>query len=415
MPEAQSPTIQAPVAGPSPARLLEQAGALWREARWADRLLFGALGVLFAVRATFRGPHPDRLGFLAIGQGVLEGRLYRNAVINTYPPSFSVAMAPLAWLESHLGDLPVRLLWGGGQLAALAAFTFLSARALRLRLSLRAVALAWLCCWRYIVGDLNNQNVTLFLLAILAWALAEFVRGREARAGLLIATGAALKVFPGFAVIGLWRGERRARLVAGCALGALGALGFTAAVLGSARLIEAVRFWFEEVLPAAGGPQLLNQSLKGLLLRMAPGGRTAMAASGIGAAALLSLALVFALRPARDRRGAALDALLATLLSVMLLPFAWFHYYTAGMPICLAVFSSWGDLPPRPRSRALALIVAGSAIGAFLDIDLVGRAAWTTAATFGNALFGALLVFAAGFVLREAWRRPSDAEGENPA
>src|SRR3990172_8593522 len=173
--------------------------ALWRSAGWGERSLFLAVALLFAFRATFYLGRPggDRTGFHIIAAGVLDGHLDRNPGRNTYPPTFSVAMVPVELARRSVGDLPVRMVWGLGQLAALVYLSFASASLFARHLGLGGLALVWVAGWRFVVSDLNNQNVSLFLAAMVAAALRAFDRGRETRAGALLGGGALLKGGPG--------------------------------------------------------------------------------------------------------------------------------------------------------------------------------------------------------------------------
>ena len=385
---------------------------LWRTARWPARALFLALAALFVARAVYEPPSGcDLGGFLDIGDGVLDGRLLQDTFINSYPPTFSVVMAPLSALARATSRLLVRHLWGLAQLAALSYFTLGFARLMRLRLSLGAVALAWLCTWRYVVGDLNNQNVSLFLWALTTLALTRAAEGRSAAAGLLLGFGSALKIMPGFAALALVepRTPRRGSVVAAIAAGILATTAATMLVLGP-RFGRAMGFWLGRIVPSFGGPWPGNQGWNGLFQRLAGPGvpPPRLLATAAGLLVLGGLVAALFLRPATSSRVRALDASLAILAGLPALPIAWFHYYTAAIPVALAVAASWTRLEPGPRRAAGGLLAAGTLLGAFLDVDLVGAKAWAFAAHYGNALFGALLVLAAGLVLRAAWRREDE-------
>jgi hypothetical protein len=401
--------------------------ALWRSAGWGERSLFLAVALLFAFRATFyRGrPGGDRTGFHVIAAGVLDGHPDRNPGRNTYPPTFSVAMVPVELARRSVGDLPVRMVWGLGQLAALVYLSFACASLFARHLGLGGLALVWVAGWRFVVSDLNNQNVSLFLAAMVAAALLAFDRGRETRAGALLGVGTLLKVWPGAALIALVFAPalRRARAVRGfvAAIAIGGAV--TAVALGPAGLVEAIRFWIHDIVPRVGGPALLNQSFRGLCYRLlvpgvdiratttAPLGpladRARLVSMGLGLALFVSVCAVLFFRRARDGRERALDGFLLTVAVMPALPIVWVHYAVTTLPLMMAVAAVATDPTPTllgMRRWAIALAAAGSILACLLDVDLVGVRAWRAAAFFGNALAGVLLLLSAGLMVRAIWR-----------
>ncbi|MHB8879427.1 MAG: glycosyltransferase 87 family protein, partial [Myxococcaceae bacterium] len=371
------------------------------------------------------GPNPavDRAGFLSMGRAVLDAELFQDPGINTYPPPFSVVMAPVAALERLTADRAIRVLWGLAQLASLLYFTVAAASLLRLRLTLGAVALTWLASWRFVVGDLNGQNVTLLLCAVMVAAMVRSDRDSPGWAGFILGVGATLKLWPGIALWALL--VRRGTAAGRAALGFFAAVALMVALAAAAlgpRFFPACRFWLTEVAPVAGGAGLLNQSWKGLFLRLVlprlesgdydgvqlpqtpqvqQAGALAVAISG---ALLVMVLLWLAVRRAHSARVRALDAFLAVYALLPALPLTWFHYLCAGIPLGLAVIAGGSELPGAPRRVARGLFVAGTLIAGFLDVDLVGHAVWAAAARAGNVLWGSLFILAAGLVLREAWR-----------
>jgi hypothetical protein len=394
--------------------------SLWREARWPARALFLSLAALFLARAVYE-PNSgcDLAGFLRIGGQALERRLVDDPECNTYPPPFSVAMAPVAALAQLVGPRAVRHLWGFAQLAALAYSTLAFARVLGLRCSLGAIALSWLCGWGHVVDDLNNQNVSSLLWALVAWALVRASRGRSGTAAAALAAGATLKVMPGFAFLSLLApgAPRRARAVLGFLAGLLGVTLATVLALGPQLFEEAVRFWLTRIVPHAGvrfGPG--NRGWSGLAARWWAGAEEAqrqwihLLGNGTGLAVLAALVLVVFLRPARTFRGVALDALLVTAAGVLTLPIVWSHYLTICIPIALAVIASSHELAPAERRFACGLLAAGALLSCFFNVDLVGARIWAFVDHHGSTLWGTLLFLAAGLVLRSAWRRGDAVE-----
>jgi hypothetical protein len=373
-------------------------------------VVFVALSLLFVARALYRDPHPDRLGFQRMGAAVLAGGWNEDVLINTYPPPFSVVMAPIAWAEQTVGDLPVRIGWGLGQLAALLYLTSAFLRALQLPPSLGLVAGAWLCSWRFIVGDLNSQNVTLFLEALVAGGVLQAAEGRARRGGRLLGVGASLKVWPGFAALGWWAG--RARGAKEIVTGLLGGVGLTAlattALLGAPRTQQALQMWFEKVAPHFGGPELQNQAWKGLFLRAlgpSSGVLPQLVALAVGVGVLGATMAWIAWRPSPSTRVSALDSALVLAVGLPCFPVAWYFYEISLIPILLAVLGAIPSLAGAQRAWVVRLLALGVVLSAVLDRDLVGLRIWSAAATCGNTLFGALAIGGAGVSVREAWRQ----------
>jgi hypothetical protein len=227
------------------------------------------------------------------------------------------------------------------------------------------------------------------------------------------------------------KGKRR-RALAGFLAGVLGVVVLTAVALGP-QFLPATRFWVTKVVPVAGGASLLNQAWRGLFLRWAlprlEAGdydavqvaetpevqRARLLAAAVGGALLIGLLVWLALRPARTKRGVALDAFLAVYALLPVLPLTWFHYLCAGIPLGLALIGGTGELTPRRRAVARSLFVAGTLLACFLDLDLVGRTAWAEAARLGAVTWGSLLALAAGLVLREGWAaKPCDSASGQP-
>jgi hypothetical protein len=269
-----------------------------------------------------------------------------------------------------------------------------------------------------VVDDLNNQNVSSFLWALVAWALVRASRGQSGTAAAALAAGATLKVMPGFAFISLLApgAPGRARAVLGFLAGLLGVALTTVLTLGGDLFAEAVRFWSTRIVPHAGvrfGAG--NRGWSGLAARWWEGSDEAqrrwvhLLGNGTGLAVLAGLVAVVYLRPARTFRGVALDALLVTAAGVLTLPIVWSHYLVLCIPLALAVLASLHELEPAERRLACGLLAAGALLSCFFNVDLVGPRVWGFVDHHGSTLWGTLLLLAAGLVLRGAWRRGDDA------
>jgi hypothetical protein len=394
-------------------------------------VLFLAVLLLFAGRSVYslKTGRADRLGFLDMGTAALAGDFDRELTRNTYPPAFSVAMAPIAALRRFTGDAFIRHLWGTAQLLALLYLTLEFDEVLELRLGLGAIAFAWLAVWRPIAADLNNQNVSLFLLALVAAALGALRKRRPLGAGLWLGVGASLKLWPGFAVVGSLSSPRVGlKLLCGVALAVLAAMLAVLGTLGPDRAAEAMRFWLGEVAMRAGGSELANQSwraealrLNGIFDRSAATGPYQWQISHAGNLGLalgftlwLVLAIAATLRPGRNARVGALDSVLSLVLGTTALPVAWPHAYVVLLPLSLAVVSAARELRERGRSL-LVLYGAGVVLTSVLDYDIIGRPLAATLAFYGSGLLGALCFFAAGVKLRRLWQDAASEPARPPS
>lgn len=397
----------------------------WSTGSWPARIAVVALGGLFLVRAGYALPVPiDRHLYMLAAQALRTGHVLENPSVNTWPPTFALFALPLVWVTDLAGDLPMHYVWALLQLAALATLTWFGARALDVRATVGAVAVAWLCAWRPILTDLNNQNLSLILWAMVLVVAALAVRGRPFAAGAMLGAGAAIKLWPVFALAPLFFSQRRRWLLVFATFAAvLLAIGATWAVLGTDLLSRATHWWLVVVPAQSGGNGLGNQAWSGLFQRLFGGVPLEALSSSITVAPdtpgirlgrilgrLLGAALVLALlvysvarRPASPRV-ALLDALLFTVAMQAALPFAWTHYFAGIVPIALAVASSRDELVPTQRKWATWLIVVAILLGSF-DFDLVGKPVWRVAAFYGHALLSATAVCAAGLLLRAHWQR----------
>ncbi len=133
-----------------------------------------------------------------------------------HPPAFLLLIGPFTLLPIALGAL----LWDLGALAAIAASLALIARELRLTLNawwlgLLAVLLIF---WPPLLGTLLEAQISpvLLLLCTLAWRWAR--AGRSVPAGIALGLAAAIRLFPGLAVLYfVVRRDWRAVLAAGAA------------------------------------------------------------------------------------------------------------------------------------------------------------------------------------------------------
>lgn len=178
-----------------------------------------------------------------------------------YPPLLAIVARPLTALAVPDAALVVY----GLSVAALV----LAARALARGMGARgrlAVALGTLACAPFVVQTLQRGQVTLILLALQVLAWAALARGRDVRAGLLLAAGVGLRLTPllpaamaGLAcLVRVARGDRAGwRFPLGFAAGLVVAfVAVPVLVLGPARAREVTARWLEvgrDVYAAAPG------------------------------------------------------------------------------------------------------------------------------------------------------------------
>lgn len=385
----------------------------WRVAPWPLRLLLGGLCALFVFRAVYEPPQRcDLGGFIDIGAAAGAGQVLDDPVINTYPPTFTPIAGGLAALARLGGERTLRHLWGLAQLLALGFLVVAWTRLLGLAPSLGAAAFAALALWRYVVNDLNNQNLSALLCALTAAAVARAAMGQAGLAGAMLGAGAAVKILPAFpaAALLLPGATGRGRALGGFLAGLAGMVALTLLYLGPAGFLAAWRYFTEAILPVFGGGGVGNQSFTGAALRLvaaAPdtlqrvaGERTELArwlGAGLGLAVLAGLAILRLRRPPTTARARALDAALFALAGAPALPIAWSHYFLAALPVALVAAVS-----PSRRERGLA--IAAAVVGGLFDADLLGSGLWRLAAHASHVLLAGLLFLACGLAIRSRWR-----------
>lgn len=240
------------------------------------------------------------LSLVALGQVVSKARRGRQALIKWGPdieamwagqgiyfrtdageegyptlPLSAIAMTPF----HAAGEVPGSVLFA---LFKLALAWYLVATALALAAgSLRAfppwgAALVLVLGARVLLSDFAHGNVNTVVAALLVAGAACWVRGREARAGVVLALGAVLKVTPALFLVYLaWKRSLRALLgfVAGVVVFAFL---LPAAFLGWQRNLGLVHgWWLQMVRPYASGAPLttvqteqINQSMLGVAARL---------------------------------------------------------------------------------------------------------------------------------------------------
>ncbi|WP_218566601.1 glycosyltransferase 87 family protein [Vallicoccus soli] len=281
------------------------------------------------VRAALLAPWWERLVDLRVyreaGQSLLAGEpLYEHLtpvpdlLPFTYPPVAALGALPLALLPAGVVDVA----WTLGQVALLVlvvhlAWAPLLARAGRWRPAALGALAGAACRLQPVEDGLAFGQVGVLLVAL---CLADH---RRRRPGALVGAATALKLTPGVFLVHLWvAGRRRAALTALATAAAL-------TVLAALALPEASwDYWTRALLDSdrlGANAGTSNQALRGVLLRLGPGGAagTALWLAAVAAVAWYGFrAAARAARAGDEVRAVALVGLLSVLLS----PVAWIHH-----------------------------------------------------------------------------------------
>lgn len=348
-------------------------GGLWEALRWGtdlEDLLLG--GRRFAAaEPLYAGSTPED-GFVG-------------------PPFQALFMAPFARIEQS-SRAGARVAWFAFQMAGLLVGIRAWALAVGVRSSVSLpVGLALVGVAFPLYREIQEQNLTCVLFGIFGLAAQALTRGRDRTAGAWIGAAAALKLYPGLALMYLLvRGRWRAATTGGVAAAVLTVLPIFR--YGWAGSIGLVREWVRTRQDGAWPSQGINQSLAVRVAARIPGSAgvaIASAAVGILVIGLLSVAW----RRRRAAAGSLADELaLALGVSVLASPIAWFTYWVLTLPAFLVTAR---EAAAGRRMASAIFVVAACAVTVVGAIRRESPGAEYTVA-------GLLLVFTLG-----AWLWPA--------
>lgn len=307
------------------------------------------LGALWAVVVVPIGVHkgPDFVAELGQAERLLHGRpLFEDvstALGLPWPPFSALALAPFALVAPASVPL-AKACWA---LAGVACVVWgalapqgLSAR--RILLAVAAVAVPLETNFEYL-------NISPVLLALTLAAALDLEAKRDVRAGVWIGLATALKAFPGLLLLYLALGRRWRALVAGVST----ALGVTVLALlpyGVRRVPPLLLQWVNLALAGGWVVHVGNQSLAAMV------GRAGATASVALFASLSLVVLAGVVVRLRVHEARVFDEVgLVLLVSVLVSPIAWSHYYTLMLPAWMTVLRL---LPSRPGVGLASLVVA---------------------------------------------------------
>lgn len=290
--------------------------------------------------------------YYAAGQRILSAdALYAGSAVAfgfVGPPVQALLFAPLA----PLGPVASRLVWFAINVVllwyALATWAgVLAASPPHLRLRTRQLAAAWaflpiLAIAFPLQTQFEHQNLNIVLLALAAFGVDAFARGRAATGGAAFGLAAAIKVYPVLALV--WLAARRRWKAFGAGVVVAGVASVAPIVIrGLDRFVADVADW--RTLVGSGWPtRRANQSIVAMwgryLLGEGPDGYPTLTTDQttvVMLAALTALLLIVPLVLVLRRRPASVTGLAPEIacvnaIAVLVSPIAWEHYWVAFFP-----------------------------------------------------------------------------------
>jgi alpha-1,2-mannosyltransferase len=314
-----------------------------------------------AVPAWLPGP-PAR--WLTAAQHRGRNRLVAQA----HPPTLLLAAAPGILVFGGYGAFWILTVLTVA-VAALTATVLVTALAPAASRRERILAVLALVSWQPVLATVRDGQVSVLIGGLLVLAWADLRRGRDSRAGALVGSAAALKLFPLLLLVLL--AVRRGRACAVAALVVAGTIVLAAVVLGPDTWIQYAASARAIAWSFADAPY--NLSLLPRLRSVVPAPFAALAYPMAAAAALGATLLMVKSGGAAVPLIRTLDVEFAsmTTLAMLLSPVAWHHYvFTLALPLVVLVANAWVSGRRAPLVGALSLV-------AVLSIpDDVWRAAW---------------------------------------
>ena len=374
----------------------------------------------FIVANTFNALNKggDARDFFDGGRRLLQGKpLYEGSSPASGfigPPFQAMFFLPFGAL-ADASDAAARLAWYALNLVCLAVGVAFWWRAWRRHASLHSAPwFALLAILLPLQTNFEHQNMNPLLLAAVGVAAYCLVVERWRAAGVLIGFAAAMKIFPALAI--LYLAIRRFWIAAAVAVATTAALtALPVAVYGWPGFRQQFADWLR--LASGGWPTRgANQSLMAAIDRALPWGSASsvhtvsdvpveFAIFALCASALVAVALVAA---GRTRRGGHIACELAavTLLSVLLSPVAWDHYWVLLFPAFLLVYDARDGRLLGPVASVLFWIAAVLTSG--LSRLTLGADGWSLARQMSVSAVAALILY---FGLVLLWRRLEDLRG----
>ncbi len=162
----------------------------------------------------------DFIGYVLVGNQVLDGEnIYTDPVINTWPPFFSIVSVPIALMDNFNKNL-VRFLWLIISVLAIYNITGIFSRMsinrklkalplkadkkitkLNINISHWIILIPTLLIFRYILDNLANIQINIFILLFMSYSLWLFSKGKDLAAALILAFSISIKIYPIFLLL----------------------------------------------------------------------------------------------------------------------------------------------------------------------------------------------------------------------
>jgi hypothetical protein len=302
-----------------------------------------------------------------------------------YPPPLGLLMMPVSLLSPERA----RLLWGILEAIATLALMGLSARLAPPRLSWVTLASALTLISAPVLHNFKwgQVGVPLVVLGLIA---AETCGGRRRLSAFLIATAAAIKVYPAVLLAVFVRRRDFNAL-------ALSVIGCAALVLGAPALIlglRRTRKFFEKVAPfltaTADTTDPNSQSLSHWLIRTFGAPPEGLVMGLAVMTALLAAGLLWAARSSEPRTLDRFTAFLSLAWLPLVVPTSWANYF-AFLPPFAAFLASEADGLSAPRAKRVVQFAAGLVLFSVSFIAVDARSGWDAYVREGVLLLADLL------------------------
>ena len=383
---------------------------------WVGRGLVAAAIITFVVVNAFNALNKggDASDFFTGGARALRGMpLYDGsgpARGFVGPPFQALFFAPFAAIAER-SEATAKLLWYAISVVSLScglAFWYLACSTAMSRwplpqsMHVRNVIVAVAAIILPLQTNFEHQNMNALLLCALGagtWAL---MVERPRTAGVLFGCAAALKVFPALVIVYL--GARRLwKAFFGAVLAAVVLTALPVLIYGPSQFLAQLRAWFQ--IGSGGWPaRFHNQSLIAAVDRLtgawnAPGIRTAGEAPvvvvgfAVIACALVSLAIIVFSRHEWHVRRVPNEIASVVVLSILLSPIAWDHYWVLLFPAFLLVRYGAHRALLGKASTYTFWVAAGLVSG--ISRITVGIAGWNFARRLSVSTVAATLLYVA--------------------